>query len=53
MKRSDIVHLGGNVFQLEKGDGVHKPGDDDAVELKFGGVETFFNSPTLPEEADV
>ncbi len=53
MKTSDIVRFRGNMFQLEKGDGIYKFNDEDVVEFKFGGVETFFNFLTLLEDTDV
>jgi hypothetical protein len=40
MKACDIVYPGGGVFELEKGDGIGKPGKEDAVKLMFGGLET-------------
>lgn len=49
-----LIHPWGNVFEMEKGDGVQKPGKDDMVEIRFGGIETAFISqkspqnPTLP-----
>jgi hypothetical protein len=33
MKAYDIVYPGGSVFELEKGDGIRKPGKEDAVKL--------------------
>jgi hypothetical protein len=54
MTTLDIAPLGENVFQLERGDGVRKAGKDDAVMIRFGGIETDFTrdkiseNPTLP-----
>jgi hypothetical protein len=53
MKASDIIPLGNNAYELEKGDSGRKPGKDDAFKLKFGGVETAFNSRMASENADV
>jgi hypothetical protein len=49
MKACDILHLEGNVFELEKGDGVRRPGEDDAFKLKFGRIETGLTSQETPE----
>lgn len=59
MKACDIVYPGGSVFELENGDGIRKPGKEDAVKLMFGGIEKALSSqevsqnqslPSLEEE---
>lgn len=37
---SDIVYPGGNIFELEKGDGIRKPGKGNTVKLRLGVSET-------------
>jgi hypothetical protein len=49
MKARDILDFGGNVFELEKGDGVRRPGRDDAVKIEFGGIETGLTFREIPD----
>jgi hypothetical protein len=54
MEACDILHLEGNVIELEKGDGVRRPGENNAFKLKFSGIETgvtsrkILENPSLP-----
>jgi hypothetical protein len=37
---SGIVYPGGNVFELEKGDGIRKSAEGNIIKLRFGVSET-------------
>ena len=42
-----IVRLADNAFELEKGDGIRKPAEGDAVKLKFARIETSLTSGVI------
>ena len=53
MKLSDIIYVRDGVFELQKGHGDQPPGDDDMVQILFGGIQTALTSKELAENDDV
>jgi hypothetical protein len=53
MRLSDLTLITDGVLGLEKGHNDQKPGNEDFVQLLFGGIQTAFTSEEFAEDGSV